>query len=132
MRRSIITGVVIAGLALTAFAQDWYESRDARFHGEEWRPHIFDNVRIDLEHVWSADQAKDRERVRLDKTKEELYKMQVDLDQGRFDNGILNDVIDSIRKSSNDDLLAVRDRQVLADDLVRLKDYQNNHNHWLH
>jgi len=25
--------------------------------------------------------------------------MQADLDQGRFDNGLLNDVIDSIRKS---------------------------------
>jgi hypothetical protein len=40
--------------------------------------------------------------------------MQADLDQGRWDNGILNDVIDSIRKSSNDDRLAQRDRALLA------------------
>ena len=53
-------------------------------------------------------------------------------DPGRFDNGTLNDVIDSIRKSANDDRLAPRDRAVLADDLNRLKDYQNNHNHWKH
>jgi hypothetical protein len=132
MRQIITTGFVLAALASSAVAQDWYHDRDERFRGEEWRAHIFDNVRTDLEHVWSAFRASDRERVRLDKTKEELYKMQVDLDQGRFDNGILNDVIDSLRKSSNDDRLAARDREVMADDLIRLKDFQNNHNHWSH
>ena len=54
--------------------------------------------------------------------------MQADLDQGRWDNGILNDVIYSIRKSSNDDRLAKRDRAVLADDLARLKEFQSQHN----
>jgi hypothetical protein len=132
MRRGIATSVVISALALTAMAQDWHQERKERFQAEAWRPHIFDYVRTDLEHVWSAYQAKDRERVRLDKTKEELYKMQADLDQGRFDNGLLNDVIDSLRKSSNDDLLARPDKEVLADDVVRLKDFQNNHDHWPH
>jgi hypothetical protein len=55
--------------------------------------------------------------------------MQADLDQGRWDNGKLNDVIDSIRKSSNDERLAPRDRDVLADDLIRLKEFQDRHNH---
>ena len=55
--------------------------------------------------------------------------MQADLDQGRWDNGILNDVIDSIRKSSNDDRLAQRDKAVLADDVNRLKEFQDQHNH---
>jgi hypothetical protein len=56
--------------------------------------------------------------------------MQADLDQGRFDNGILNDVIDSLRKSADDQRLAPRDRAVLSDDVARLHDYQANHNHW--
>lgn len=132
MRRIVTAGLVIAAMALTALAQDWYQERDQRYQGDDWRSHVFDYVRIDLEHVWSAYQAKDRERVRLDKTKEELYKMQVDLNQGRFDNGLLNDVIDSLRKSSNDDRLATRDKEVIADDVVRLKDYQSNHDRWLH
>lgn len=132
MRRSITMGLVVSALGLVAFAQDWYQDRKHRFEGEEWRPHLFDYVRSDLEHVWSADRAKQRERVRLDKTKEELYKMQVDLEQGRFDNGLLNDVIDSLRKSANDDLLAAPDKEILADDVVRLKDFQNNHDHWPH
>ena len=129
MRRVLTAGVIIVALALSAAAQDWYQQREERFRGDQWRPHIFTHVRTDLEHVWSG-RAADKERQRLEKTKEELTKMQADLDQGRFDNGILNDVIDSIRKSSNDERLAQRDRAVLADDLVHLKDYQDHHNHW--
>jgi hypothetical protein len=132
MRPFLTAGFVIAAMAVTALGQDWYHDRDQRYQGDVCRPHIFDNVRADLEHVWSTYQAKDRERVRLDKTKEELYKMQTDLDQGRFDNGLLNDVIDSMRKSSNDDRLATRDKELIADDLVRLKDFQNHHDSWPH
>jgi hypothetical protein len=87
------------------------------------------HVRTDLEHVWSAVRASDQERRRLERTKEELNQMQADLDKGRWDNGILNDAIDSIRKSSNDERLVERDRAVLADDLARLKEFQDRHNH---
>ncbi len=83
-----------------------------------------------MDHVWGVRRASDKERTRLEKTKEELTQMQSDLDHERWDNGILNDVIDSIQKSANDDRVAPRDREVLADDVVRLKDYQTNHNHW--
>jgi hypothetical protein len=128
MKRTSIVVVILAALTFTAAGQDWYHDRDERFRGEEWRPHIFMYVNTDLEHVWSAVRASDQERTRLEKTKEELTKMQGDLDQGRWDNGILNDVIDSIRKSSNDNRLAQRDRGVLADDLTRLKEFQDQHN----
>ena len=129
MKRTFTTGIIIMALAFSAAAQDWYHDRDQRFRGEEGRSHIFMHVKTDLDHVWSAVRAADKERERLERTKEELTKMQADLDQGRWDNGILNDVIDSIRKSSNDERLAERDRAVLADDLVRLKEFQDQHNH---
>jgi hypothetical protein len=129
MKRIITAGVLFAALALGAGAQDWYHDREDRYHGDDWRPHVFQQVRTDLEHVWSANRASDKERTRLDKTKEELTQMQGDLDQGRWDNGILNDVIDSISKSANDDRLSQRDRSVLADDVVRLKEFQDQHNH---
>ncbi len=128
MKGTFTAGVIIAALAFSAAAQDWYHDREERFRGEEWRPHIFMNVRTDLEHIWSAVRASDKERGRLERTKEELTQMQTDLDHGRWDNGILNDVIDSIRKSSNDDRLAQRDRAVLADDVGRLKEFQDQHN----
>jgi len=127
MNKLLPTGAIMTALALSAIAQDWYHEREERFRGEQWRPHIFMHVRTDLEHVWSG-RAADRERERLQKTEEELTKMQTDLDQGRWDNGLLNDVIDSIRKSSNDDRLASRDRDILADDLRRLKEFQDQHN----
>src|ERR1700722_18020720 len=128
MKRPFTAGVIVVALAFSATAQDWYHDRDERFRGEGGRAHVFMHVRTDLEHVWSAVRASDNERGRLEKTKEELSKMQADLDQGRWDNGMLNDVIDSIRKSSNDDRLVQRDRAVLADDVVRLKQFQDQHN----
>ena len=128
MKRTFTAGAILAALALSAAAQDWYHDREERFRGEAWKPHVFMQVRTDLEHIWSADRAADKERTRLAKTKQELTQMQADLDQGRWDNGILNDVIDSIRKSSTDDRLAQRDRAVLADDVVRLKEFQDQHN----
>jgi hypothetical protein len=121
-------GLIVLGFVLSAAAQDWYHEREERFRGDQWRPHLFMHVRTDLEHVWSG-RATDKERTRLNRTEDELTQMQGDLDQGRWDNGILNDVIDSIRKSSNDDRLPPRDRDVLADDLNRLKEFQDVHNH---
>jgi hypothetical protein len=132
MRQTAVVALILAACALSALAQDWYQQREERFRGEAWRPHIFMHVRTDLEHTWSAVRASDRERERLARTEEELTKMQGDLDHGRFDNGVLNDVIDSVRKSSNDERLSRRDRDVLADDVIRLKDYQDHHNHWPH
>ncbi len=128
MKRTFTAFILLAALALSAMAQDWYHERENRYRGEGWRPHVFMNVRTDLDHTWSAVRASDKERARLQRTKEELTKLQADFDQGRWDNGILNDVIDSIRKSSNDDRLAGRDREVLADDVVRLKQFQDQHN----
>jgi hypothetical protein len=127
MSRLFKIGPMMAVLAMTICAQDWYHQREERYRGEGWRSHLFTEVRSDLDHVWSG-HAADKERERLQKTEEELTKMQADLDHGRWDNGILNDVIDSITKSSNDDRLAARDRGVLSDDVKRLKEFQNEHN----
>ncbi len=123
--------VMAASVGLSVAGQDWYHDRDLRYQGEGWRSQVFAGVREDLDHIYSAGAAADRERHRLDKTKEELTALQSKLDQGVFDNGTLNDVIDSLRKSANDDRLGPRDREVLSDDAARLHDYQRNHNHWI-
>src|ERR1700679_888415 len=131
MKRNFTAALTLAGLlTLTAGAQDWYHDRDQRFQGQQWKAQVFTEVRTDLAHVWSARNASEKENARLERTKEELTKMQGDLDQGRFDNGILNDVIDSIRNSADDQRLAPRDRAVLSDDVARLKQYQDNYKHW--
>ena len=130
MKKSMTAVLFMASVVSIASAQDWYHDRDARYQGEQWRPQVFAHVHTDLDHIWSAQNASEKENARLQRTRDELTRMQGDLDQGRFDNGLLNDVIDSLKKSSNDQRLSPQDRGVLSDDLARLHDYQVNHNHW--
>src|ERR1700761_170590 len=117
MKRNITAGLILAAsLVSVASAQignqveQWYHDREARYSGNQWRAQLFTQVRTDLEHIGSAAGASEKENNRLTKTKEELTKMQYDLDQNRYDNGILNDVIDSMKKSANDERLSPRDR----------------------
>jgi hypothetical protein len=132
MKQSMTAVVILASITSIAFAQDWYHDRDQRYQGDQWRSQVFSYVGQDLDHIWSARGASEKENTRLNRTKDELTKMQADLDQGRFDNGLLNDVIDSLKKSADDHRLSPRDRDVLNDDVNRLHDYQRNHNHWTH
>ena len=125
MRTSILL-FAAAVLTMNAFAQDWYHQRERRYSGDAWRAHLFLEVRTDLEHVWDV-RAHQKERDRIAKTEAELTKMQADLDQTRWDNGLLNDVIDSIEKSSHDDRLARSDKDVLSDDLAKLRAFQKMH-----
>lgn len=131
-RRSFCAAVVLGGsLTGTLFAQDWYHEREERFRGEEWRRHLFEHVRSDLDHINSAAWASERERRRLDRTKQELSDLQARLNEGHFDGAQLNDVIDSLSRSANDQRLSPRDRGVLADDVRRLRDYRDHHEHWI-
>jgi hypothetical protein len=59
-----------------------------------------------------------------------LGELQGKLERGFFDEHELNDVVDSIRKSANDERLSRRDRDVLSDDLARLEDYRAHHDNW--
>ena len=133
MRQIITAGILlVSSLSFSAVAQDWYHDRDDRYRGDQWHSTVFADVRSDLDHIRSARRASDKERRRLERTREELTDLQEKLDHGVFDNGHVNDVIDSLNKSAGDDRLSRRDRDVLADDLSRIKDYQHNHNHWRH
>ncbi len=124
--------IMLACFGLSAMAQDWYHDREGRFQGDQWRGHVFEHVRADLDHIGSAIWASGKERTRLQRTRQELAELQGKLERGRYDEGELNDVIDSLRKSANDERLAPRDRDVLNDDLNRLRDYREHHEHWNH
>jgi hypothetical protein len=124
--RSIMMLVIPTMLAVSVSAQDWYQEREHRFSGDGWRSHLFLEVRTDLEHIWSG-RAHQKELDRIAKTEEELTKMQADLDQTRWDHDLLEDVIDSIRKSAHDERLTRQDRNILADDLARLKAFEDMH-----
>ena len=127
-----LIAVLFLGLNTVAQTQDWYHEREGRYSGDRWRSHVFSEVRTDLDHIWSAYQAAEKERNRLERTKQELTDLQAKLDRGEWDNGHVNDVIDSLRKSANDERLSERDRAVLNDDVRRLKDLQAEHNRSKH
>ncbi|HEV2173601.1 MAG TPA: hypothetical protein VGR71_08540, partial [Nitrospira sp.] len=112
MKLNMTAVLMLVSVTSIALAQDWYRDRDERFRGDQWRPHVFSHVREDLEHIRSARNASEKENARLARTRDELAKIQADYDQGRFDNGLVNDVIDSLRKSGNDERLSPRDRNV--------------------
>src|ERR1700759_4965602 len=130
--KKAITTVAIAmfllALSSAAVAQDWYHDRDAPYHGDQWRSRVFAEIRTDLDNIWSARHAADNERKRIDRTKQELTDLQAKLEHGEWDNGHVNDVIDSLRKSADDQKLSERDRAVLSDDVSRLKGLQDEHN----
>lgn len=113
------------------FSQDWRHDRDQYYRGN-WHGHVFTQVRGDLDHIYSAGAAADRERHRLERTRDQLTALQAKLDRGEWDNATVNDVIDSLRKSANDERLAPQDRQILADDAARIHDFQAHHNEWMH
>ncbi len=124
------TSLILLAAAGCMFSQDWRHGRGDFFRGN-WHTHIFMQVRSDLDHIYSAGAAAEKERRRLDRTKEELTGLQAKLDQGVWDNGTVNDVIDSLRKSATDQRLAPQDRQILADDGARIHDFQAHHNEWM-
>jgi hypothetical protein len=65
MKQMMHAGLIAAlAFGLTASAQDWYHDRDERFRGEHWRAQVFLQIRQDLEHIWSANRASDKERTR--------------------------------------------------------------------
>ncbi|MBV8549790.1 MAG: hypothetical protein JOY54_00715 [Acidobacteriaceae bacterium] len=122
----------LASVGFGVAGQDWYHNRDEYYRGEHWHAHVFARVHDDLDHIYTAGAASEKEQNRIQRTKEELTGLQAKLDQGVWDNGTVNDVIDSLRKSANDERLGPQDRQVLADDAARIHDFQRNHNQWLH
>jgi hypothetical protein len=124
------TSLILLVAAGSLLSQDWRRGRDEYFRGN-WHAHIFARVRNDLDNIYSAGAAAERERRRLERTKEELTGLQAKLDQGVWDNGTVNDVIDSLRKSANDQRLAPQDREILADDAARIHEFQAHHNEWM-
>jgi hypothetical protein len=132
MKKFITIGfMTLAGLSLTAAAQDWYHDRDSRFRNEEWRAHLFSHVRMDLDHVQNTTWPGGKDRYRIDRTKQELNELQGKLEHHRYDEHELDDVIGSLGRVVADNRMSPRDREVLNDDLNRLRDYRAHHDHWM-
>ena len=122
--------IMLACFGLNAAAQDWYHDRDGRFHGGDWRGRLFEHVRMDLDHIQHSTWPGGGDRYRIERTKHELGELQVKLEHGRYDEHELNDVIGAMNRVVADNHMGPRDREVLNDDLNRMRDYRAHHDHW--
>jgi hypothetical protein len=110
---------------------DWYhQDRDDRYRDDRWRSRLFWQVREDLEHVQTATFPFGRDQYRLTRTKQELNELQDKLAAGRYDERELDEVIGAMQRVVADNRLSPRDRDVLSDDLRRLREYREHHEGW--
>jgi hypothetical protein len=141
MRNIVLKSLAGAGLLVfsltttTAFAQDrdsdtFHSDRDARFHDEHWRGRLFDDVREDIQHVQSTTWPAGGDNYRLDRTVDQLNQLQAKLADHVYDERDLDSVIGTLSRVVSDNRMAPRDRDMLNDDLSRLRDYRDHHADW--
>jgi uncharacterized protein YfkK (UPF0435 family) len=105
----------------------YHRDRDDWYRGQNWRGQLFQRVREDLEHVQSATFPFGGDQFRLASTRHELDELQSKLAAGRYDERELDDVIRALQRVVQDNRMPARDRDVLADDLDRLRDFRARH-----
>jgi hypothetical protein len=135
MRNMLARAAAVAGfliLAGTAFSQppDWYQHREERFRGEQWRARMFAEVKEDLDHVQSKTFPVGRDEYRIVRTKQELDELQSDFAAHRYNEPKLDEVIGTMQKVVADNRMSPRDRDILNDDLQRMRDYRAHHENW--
>ncbi len=142
MMRNLLLSLAGAGLLVfsfnaTAVAQDrdsdaYHQDRDAYFHGDNWHMRIFDRVRDDLQHVQSVTWPEGGDQYRIDRTMNELNDLQSKLANRVYDETELDRVIDQLGRVASYNRMAPRDRDMLDDDIARLRDYRDHHADWVH
>ena len=107
----------------------WYEGRDTFFRGEGWRMHMFQRVREDLDRVQSMS-FRGGDQYRIARTKEELNELQNKLAARQYDQPELDEVIAGLQRVVADNRISPRDRDMLNDDMNRLREYREHHDNW--
>ena len=106
------------------------EYRDRFFQGEAWRRSFFQRVREDVEHLEHSTIPFTGDRARLGRTAMELNELQEKLAQGRYDERQLDDVMAALSSVVQNNRLSDRDRDVLNDDLRRMREFRERHDEW--
>ena len=134
-------GLLIGGIAANAqvYGGGYYDH--GRVYGEFGRypderdrrgAGLFDRVRADMDRAESNYFTSGGDRRRFNRVREELAEFQGKWANGRYDRHELDDAIGALQKVVNDNRLNYRDRDVLQDDLYRLRDFRarNNNNYY--
>jgi hypothetical protein len=108
----------------------YQEDRDRFFQGEAWRRNFFQRVREDVEHLEHSTIPFTGDRVRLARTATELNELQGKLAEGRYDERQLDDVMAALSSVVQNNRLSERDRDILNDDLRRMREFRERHDEW--
>jgi hypothetical protein len=106
----------------------YHQGRDDRFRGEDLRQRFFERIREDLDHVAAGAFPSGGDQYRLARTRQELDELQGKLAAGRYDQRELDEVIGAMDRVVRDNRLSYRDRDILGDDLNRLREFRARHN----
>jgi hypothetical protein len=141
MKHLLRSSITCAGLLLFSFGasqalaqqyQDndaWHRSRDEFYAGNDWRMHMFDRIRTDLDHVQDAAFGR-RDEDRIVDTKTKISELQSKMAAGRYDQPELDAVVSNLETVVADNRLSPRDRDMITDDLSRVRDYRAHHDNW--
>src|SRR5262249_14855897 len=139
LRNAIVGSALLAGAGAVAQAQvyggGYYDN--GRFYGEFGRDDrypdhrgyrggdLFARVRGDLHRAQAHSYSDGGTRRRFNRVREELGEFQGKLASGRYDRHELDDAIGALQKVVSDNRLDYRDREVLQEDLFRLREFRS-------
>jgi hypothetical protein len=141
MKRGLINSIACAGLLMFTWAagpaaaqthngdDNWYRTREGYFTGNNWKMRLFERVRVDLDHIQTVAFA-GADEYRIMRTKEQVGELQTKLADGKYDQPELDEVISGLERVVADNRLTARDRDILNDDLSRVRDYRAHHEDW--
>ena len=140
MRNILLSSIAGAGLLLFSFTalaapQDsdtFHQDRDAYFQGQNWHMRLFDRVREDVQHVQETTFPGGGDQYRLERTIGQLNDLQTKLANRVYDENELDRVIDTLGRVASYNRMSPRDRDILTDDIARLRDYRDHHADWVH
>lgn len=107
--------------------QQYQQDRDRFFQGEAWRRNLFQRVREDVEHVQHSTFPFTGDQSRLGQTITELNELQGKLSAGHYDERELDQVLGALGSVVQNNRLSPRDRDVLNDDLRRMREFRDHH-----
>jgi hypothetical protein len=105
----------------------YHRERDQRFGGNDWRARFFQHIREDLDHVESFTFPFGGDQARLARTKFELDELQQKLARGVYDERELDEATEALQVVVSSNRLGPRDREILSDDLARMRDFRIRH-----
>ena len=91
---------------------------------------MFERVREDVEHVRAVTWPGGGDEYRLGRTVEELNELQGKLANHVYDERELDDVIRALGRVTSFNRMAPRDRDILNDDVGRLREFREHHADW--